>query len=167
MIVVATGTNGKPFDRLLRAVAALQTDEELVVQYGPSSIRCAGATCVETLPFRVYGELVARARVVVTHAGVGSILVALMGGARPVVAPRLSAHGEAVDDHQLELARRLESLGLATVVTDMADLRAAISRGSGESQVALAGGGPALAGDVGGFLREVLSKRRSVAGVRT
>ena len=47
-------------------------------------------------------ELVREARIVVTHAGVGSILLALTNGKRPFVVPRLRAFGETVDDHQLE-----------------------------------------------------------------
>jgi UDP-N-acetylglucosamine transferase subunit ALG13 len=126
VILVATGTNGGSFDRLLVAVAHLQTDEDLVIQHGPSSIRRVGATHLPSLPFPKYVELVARARVVVTHAGVGSILVSLMGGVRPILVPRLARFGEAVDDHQLELAQRLERLGRADAVIDVATLEEAV-----------------------------------------
>jgi UDP-N-acetylglucosamine transferase subunit ALG13 len=118
MIFVTVGTNEARFDRLLRATESLRGDEEIVVQHGPSDVRPAGATCVDYLEFDAMVEHVDRSRVVVTHAGVGSILLALSRGRRPVVVPRRRSFGEAVDDHQVPLARRLAELGLVTVVED-------------------------------------------------
>lgn len=117
MIVVTTGTNGVPFDRLLRAVAQ-PDDEELVVQHGPSRVRPTGARCVEFVPYDELRALVLRARVVITHGGVGSILLALAAGRRPIVVPRLAELGEAVDDHQLHLGRRLSLDGHVLLVED-------------------------------------------------
>ncbi len=71
-------------------------------------------------------ELVRAARVVVTHAGVGTIMVALANGKRPVVMPRLSRFAEAVDDHQLGLARRLSEADFVTLVEDEAGLANAL-----------------------------------------
>jgi UDP-N-acetylglucosamine transferase subunit ALG13 len=119
MIFVTVGTNETRFDRLLRAVEDLgHGGEDVVVQAGASDVRPAGARCVDFLPFDAMVEHVDRARVVVTHAGVGSILLALSRGRRPVVVPRLHRFGEAVDDHQVPLARRLAGRGLVTLVED-------------------------------------------------
>jgi UDP-N-acetylglucosamine transferase subunit ALG13 len=123
MIFVSVGTHEAPFDRLLRAVADLRLDEELVVQHGPSEIRCAGAaTDVDYLSFDQVVELVRRARVVVTHAGVGSVMLALSNGKRPVVMARLRRFDEHVDDHQRELTRKLAEAGLVDPVDDGAAL---------------------------------------------
>lgn len=126
MILVTTGTNAPPFDRLLREVEQLSHHESVVVQHGPSSLRPSGATCVDYVSFDRFVELVRAARVVVTHAGVGSILVALMNGKRPFVVPRVARFGEHVDDHQVELARRLSEIGVVTLVEDPRELEAAI-----------------------------------------
>jgi UDP-N-acetylglucosamine transferase subunit ALG13 len=142
VILVTVGSSTFPFDRLLRAVDALPRDEELVVQHGASGVRPAGARCVEFLPFDDLAALVRQARVVVTHAGVGSILLALSNGRHPVVVPRLRSFGETVDDHQLECARRFGRDGLVTVVEDPALLGAALAAAS--DSVA----GPAEAADV-------------------
>ena len=48
------------------------------------------------------------ADLVITHAGVGSILCARRAGHVPIVVPRQSRYGEHVDDHQVELVRALE-----------------------------------------------------------
>ena len=115
MIFVTTGTC-EPFDRLLEALDGAGLDERLVVQHGESPVRPAGAECVDFLPFDELVEHMRTARVVVTHAGVGSILAALTNGKRPIVVPRLARYGDAVDDHQLELAERLGAEDLVTVV---------------------------------------------------
>lgn len=117
MIFVTVGTNEARFDRLLRAVAALRLDERLVVQHGHSSpLDLPGAELVDFLPFETMVDQIRLARVVVTHAGVGSALVCLANGKRPVVVPRLKAFAEAVDDHQLQLGRRFARAGLVTLV---------------------------------------------------
>jgi UDP-N-acetylglucosamine transferase subunit ALG13 len=129
MIFVSVGTHEAPFDRLLHAVAELRLDEELVVQRGPSEVRCDRATTeFEYLPFDQVVELVRRARVVVTHAGVGSVMLALSHDKRPVVMARLRELGEHVDDHQLELAQRLSEAGLVQLVEDAESLAAALGR---------------------------------------
>lgn len=139
MILVAVGASHLPFDRLLRAVDSLPTGEPLVVQHGPSEVRPAGARCLPFVPLQTLAELVQEARVVVTHAGVGSILLSLANGKRPYVVPRLSAFGETVDDHQLESARRFERGGLVTLVEDPARLRSALAEANGNVALAPAG----------------------------
>jgi UDP-N-acetylglucosamine transferase subunit ALG13 len=53
---------------------------------------------------------------VVCHAGVGSALQAMSVGKAPILVPRLIEHGEHVDDHQEQIAKRLGGLGLAMPV---------------------------------------------------
>jgi UDP-N-acetylglucosamine transferase subunit ALG13 len=53
--------------------------------------------------------------VVVAHAGVGSAIQAMSVGKAPILVPRRIEHGEHVDEHQEQIARRLSGLGLATM----------------------------------------------------
>jgi UDP-N-acetylglucosamine--N-acetylmuramyl-(pentapeptide) pyrophosphoryl-undecaprenol N-acetylglucosamine transferase len=127
MILVTIGTS-EPFDRLLQALEALPQDEEIVLQCGTSS--AAGPSWARRVAYLSADELAAemhRARVVVMHAGVGSIITALEQDRRPVVVPRLRSHGEAVDDHQVALGRRLERLGHVRLVEDLELLPDAIA----------------------------------------
>jgi beta-1,4-N-acetylglucosaminyltransferase len=126
MIFVTVGSSTIPFDRLLRGIDEVSTDERLIVQYGTSTIRPGRADCVDFLNFDEFVELVGGARVVVTHAGVGSLMTALAAGKRPVVVPRRCAFGEAVDDHQVPFARRAGELGLAKLVEEIGTLALAI-----------------------------------------
>lgn len=130
MIFVTVGTNEAHFDRLLHAVDALPGREELIVQHGPSPVRPRRAACVDFVPFDELVQYVRRARVVITHAGVGSIMVCLANGRRPVVMARRHENGEAVDDHQVALARRMADAGLVTVV-DTADALAEVTVADG------------------------------------
>jgi beta-1,4-N-acetylglucosaminyltransferase len=118
MIFVTVGTNEAPFDRLVRAVDRLAGAEEVVAQCGSSSHRPVRAVCVDFLGFEELVELIRQARIVVTHAGAGSVMVALANAKHPVVVPRLRRYREAVDDHQLPFARRLAQRGLVTLVED-------------------------------------------------
>jgi UDP-N-acetylglucosamine transferase subunit ALG13 len=160
MILVAVGASQFPFDRLLHAVEGLPTREPLVVQHGPSEVRPAGARCLSFVPLETLTELVREARVVVTHAGVGSILLALANGKRPYVVPRLSAFGETVDDHQLESARRFEAAGLVRLVEDPGTIGAAIAAANGDVAPAPSGDVP-LVRDLRAYLETAVRRPRS------
>jgi hypothetical protein len=79
------------------------------------------------LSFTEMAEMMQQARCVVAHAGVGSILLAHQLDKRPIVMPRRRKLGEAVDDHQVSLAQRLQAQGLVTVVENVAGLRLALA----------------------------------------
>jgi UDP-N-acetylglucosamine transferase subunit ALG13 len=126
VIFVITGTNGPPFDRLMRAVEAIETDEELLVQVGPSPVRPANANCVGYLSLPETVEKIRQARIVITHCGVGTILTCLGNGKRPLVVPRRAYAGEVADDHQVELGRRLDREGLVVFVAEPAGIADAL-----------------------------------------
>ena len=156
MIFVSVGTHEAPFDRMLRAVADLELDEELVVQHGPSTVCCAGAVEAEYLPFDDVVGYIRQARAVVMHAGVGSIMIALTNGKRPIVMARQAQYGEHVDDHQLELARRLEKNGLVALAEDAASLQAELA-GDATAPVSLSGV-PWLGNELSDYLVEQLGE---------
>jgi UDP-N-acetylglucosamine transferase subunit ALG13 len=137
MIFVTVGTNEARFDRLLATIDGLGAGEELIVQHGPSAIRPAGATAVDFLSFDEMVETMERARIVVTHAGVGSVMTSLLAGKRPIVVPRLHRYGEAVDDHQLPWGRRVAEAGLVVLCEDPADLAQVVASGGGQLDVQL------------------------------
>lgn len=121
MIFVTVGTHHQPFDRLLDAVAALGRDD-VVVQHGHSSAPRGVAEAVPFLPFADIEAKMHAADAVVTHAGVGSILLALRCGHTPIVVPRLRRHGEHVDDHQAELTDALAGRGVVVALDDVTEL---------------------------------------------
>ena len=156
MIFVSVGTHETPFDRLLRAVAGLGLEEDVVVQHGLSAVRCDRATEFDFLPFDSVIEYVRNARAIVTHAGVGSVMLALANGKRPIVMARRHRFGEAVDDHQVELATRLEAAGLVDVVEDGRRLSESLTRSA--RPPAIGSGEPWLGVSLGTYLASQLGE---------
>jgi UDP-N-acetylglucosamine transferase subunit ALG13 len=127
MILVTVGVSNLPFDRLVAAVDGLATEGETVVaQYGAARVRPHRAVCFDYVPFVELQTWVSKARVVVCHAGIGSVALCLSTGMHPVVVPRVKRLGECVDEHQLTFGRRLGELGLATLVEDVSELGRAV-----------------------------------------
>lgn len=125
MIFATCGSSPAPFDRMMRALAALPGDD-LHVQHGPNTPPpCARADAF--VPFGRMVELIEAADAVVSHAGVGSIMCALRAGHVPIVFPRLRRYGETVDDHQAELAEALERRGNVIVVWSPEELADAVA----------------------------------------
>ena len=156
MILVTTGSNGASFDRLLSVVEGFcDGGEKVIVQHGPSSLRPKGATCVDYLPFDELSRLVSDARVVVAHAGVGSILLCFSHGRSPLVVPRLPSFGEVVDDHQLALARRLAEIGAVTCVEDAGELPALVRTQQAGGRHPQVVGRSALAADLRAYVDSV------------
>ena len=124
------------FERFLRALESLP-GEELFVQYGPGEPPANAAHAVPWMTFAEIAEQMERAEHVVSHAGAGTILCAARAGQTPIVFPRLERFGETVDDHQLELARRLAEDGRVIVVESESELVAAVAaapvRGAGST----------------------------------
>lgn len=156
MIFVTLGTQAYPFDRLLKGLDGV--DEELVVQGGASTHRPADSTWFDFVDYPELVELVRSARVVVSHAGVGSIVTAVAEGKRPVVVARLKRFGEAVDDHQLPFARRLAEVGLVEHVEDPAKLAAAVAE-TPPAPPALGSRSP-LAADLRAYLEQLMGYSR-------
>jgi UDP-N-acetylglucosamine--N-acetylmuramyl-(pentapeptide) pyrophosphoryl-undecaprenol N-acetylglucosamine transferase len=120
MIFATCGSSHFGFDRMMEALAALPA-AELEVQHGPSQ----PPPGVVGVPFLPFDDLMARihaADVVVSHAGVGSILCAIRAGHTPLIFPRLKRFRETVDDHQEELAEALSRQGSAIVARSGDDL---------------------------------------------
>jgi len=115
------------FERFLRALEALPPGGELVVQHGPGKPPANATRAVPWMTFAEIVEHMERAAHVVSHAGAGTILCASGVGQVPIVFPRLQRFGETVDDHQVELARRLAEDGHLVVVESPAELVEAVA----------------------------------------
>ena len=113
MIFATCGSSHFGFDRMMEALAALPA-EELEVQHGPAQPP-PGAIGIPFLPFDDVMAKIQAADIVVSHAGVGSILCTIRAGHTPVIFPRLKRFRETVDDHQEELAEALARQGSAIV----------------------------------------------------
>lgn len=115
-MLVTLGTERFPFPRALKSVAEVGQGAEISWQTGHTAVDVPlPGTQHQWWSAHELGAAARAVDVVITHAGVGSILLALRAGRRPVLLPRLADLGEHVDNHQVELARQLRDRGLAIV----------------------------------------------------
>ncbi len=134
-VVITIGTLDFSFQRLLdRLKSILPAQVDVVVQAGPDSSRVnwPGARVEAMMAPDELGRLMEQADVVVTHAGIGSALMAFEAGKSPVLVPRMKNHGEHVDDHQTQIARQFAERGLAVMAdastVDLDSFSAALGR---------------------------------------
>ena len=86
------------------------------------NLQCHYGTEDHSTPREEVEAIQREARVVVAHAGIGSVIDALKAGRSLVVVPRLRRFGEHNNDHQLDLARAVERRAWGRVVTDIDEL---------------------------------------------
>ncbi|MFR9629245.1 MAG: glycosyltransferase [Rikenellaceae bacterium] len=124
MIFVTTGTQA-PFDRFLKMVDELagDFDEEVVAQAITSDYEPQNLKMVGFIPPDEFNRIFAEARIVIAHAGMGTIISALTGNKPIIVVPRLAYLGEHRNEHQMVTAMRMNELGYVHVVYDKKQLR--------------------------------------------
>ncbi len=113
MIFFTLGTERYGFPRLVQAAemtASRFPDEEIFVQLGHHTEPPAGCRWERFIPFDELRDTLRSARVVVSHAGAGTILTCNALGRVPIVMPREHRRGEHLDNHQDQLARRMSEL---------------------------------------------------------
>jgi UDP-N-acetylglucosamine transferase subunit ALG13 len=160
MIFVTVGTSNLPFDRLVAVCDELAAQERTIVQRGCSAVEVRRAVCLDFVPFHMLHEYVRVARVVVTHGGAGSILLALHEQKHAYIVPRLRRYGEAVDDHQSTLVDELERRGLVTVVRDPRQLVHEIAKPVASPALATHAGEDDLVDDLRRYLATELGRAR-------
>lgn len=118
MIFVTVGNSNIGFERLIKAMDTLtpKLPYEVIMQIGSSSYIPINAKWFRYSDYETMLEYFKNAKVIITHAGAGTILDILMLGKKPIVVPRLKKFGEHIDDHQLEIVRALEERGLVIPV---------------------------------------------------
>lgn len=124
LIFVAVGTQ-LPFDRLVHAVDAWAHErgrDDVFAQVGPTKAPPRWIRSVAFMPPREFEEAVKASTCIVAHAGMGTILSALMYGKLVVVMPRLARLREQRNDHQLATTRRLAERGLVHAAHDAVEL---------------------------------------------
>jgi beta-1,4-N-acetylglucosaminyltransferase len=121
MILVMVGMHTQSFDRLVRAADEVASfiDEPMVIQRGISQYKPAFSRYFDFASETQIQELLSEARIVISHSGAGSVLIALQADKPLIVVPRLKCFNEVFDDHQLELAETLAQQDRVVAVTDL------------------------------------------------
>lgn len=126
MIFVTVGTHEQSFIRLIKKIDELKEkkiiDEDVFIQKGFTDYKPKYCQCRDMISFQEMNKLAYNARIIITHGGPGSIMLAWQYNKIPIVVPRNPEYGEHVDEHQILFAKRLEKLKKIIAVYDINDL---------------------------------------------
>ena len=123
MILVTVGTQ-LPFPRLIHHLDRLAPGlgRPILAQIGADPDPPRHMDYCSQMPPSQFDEAFGQAEVVVSHAGIGTLLWARRHGKPLIIVPRRVALGEHRNDHQMATARQLEGLPGVHVAYEMETL---------------------------------------------
>lgn len=126
LIFLTVGNWHKGFDRLVKAVDELKAagiiTEEVIAQIGPGKYRPTNLEAIDYCSPEEFVRNINKARIIIAHAGMGTIAQATRLKKAVVVVPRKAELGEHFDDHQFATARQFEAEGWIIVAYEVPDL---------------------------------------------
>jgi beta-1,4-N-acetylglucosaminyltransferase len=113
MIFVTVGNHFQGFERLLRKVdeVAPRIPHEIVIQKGYSKYVPANTKYFDFVPLDEAMEYLEKSQLVISHAGIGTIILCKEYGVPLIIFPRRKKYGEHGTDHQVEIVRAIEERG--------------------------------------------------------
>jgi len=115
MILVVLGTWDMPFGRPLREIERCASEgllpEPIVVQSGNTAYTSQRLRLVPFFDREELERLYDQASLVISQAGVGSVMLGLRSHKKVIAIARRAALGEHIDDHQLEILEVFSVVG--------------------------------------------------------
>ena len=129
MIFVTVGT-ARDFSRLIKKIDKIagKISEKIIIQRGKTKHKPKNCEYFSFVSREEFLEYIKGADVVITHGGVGSIINSLKYGKPTIVVPRRKKYNEHRNDHQMDIARELESEGKALACYDVENLEKKIRK---------------------------------------
>lgn len=131
MIFVTVGSQ-LPFDRLIQAVDLWAENNTsampIFAQIGVSNYKPKHFEFCQTMTPNEYQSYLEKADLVVSHAGMGTIISALELGKTLLLMPRLANQSEHRNDHQLATAKHFSHFANITIVNNETELPAALDK---------------------------------------
>lgn len=122
MILVTLGTQDKEFTRLLEAIdreiEKKNIKEKVIVQAGYTKYESKNMEIFDLIPEEKLEELVKKCNILITHGGVGSILMGIKQNKPIIAAARLKRYKEHTNDHQKQIIKEFESRGYILELRD-------------------------------------------------
>lgn len=126
MIFITLGSQKFQFNRILKKIDELiEKDiikEEVFAQIGYSDYRPINYKYEDFLDREKFSKLMKSSTLVITHGGTGAIITAVKAGKKVIAVPRLAQYGEHVDDHQLQLLKQFDGMGIILPCYDIEEL---------------------------------------------
>ncbi len=129
-IFVTVGNSKKNFSRLLHEIVKLRPYlcGAVVVQHGHTLFDFEGFTSYSFLDEKEFLFYIKESDLIISHAGVGTIISAHNLNKNIIIVPRQLKYKEHINDHQMELAKYIESNGLGSVVYEIDRLKNFITK---------------------------------------
>jgi len=112
-VIFVTVGSTEPFDRLVKTIdqwaQTRRTGAEVSIQLGNGAYKPKACQYVRFLAPTDYMRYFARSQLIISHAGIGTIITALEAHKRIIVLPRLLERGELLSEHQLATVRHLNN----------------------------------------------------------
>lgn len=132
MILVLLGTQNNQFTRLLQEIEKCIENgiinQKVVVQAGFTKFESDKMNIFDLKPKEMIDNLVDEANYIITHGGVGSILMAIKKQKKVIAVPRLSEYNEHVNNHQRQIVEIFNDKGYIIGIQNMEDLSEAIKQ---------------------------------------
>lgn len=123
MIFVTVGTHEEGLDRLIKEIDRLKEHgiikEQVFIQKGYSKYIPKFCDYKDMIDIEEMNRLAEESRIIITHGGPGSIMLAFQNNKIPVVIPRQKCFNEHVDDHQVLFTQHLEKEGKIFAIYDI------------------------------------------------
>lgn len=128
MIFVTVGTHEQPFNRLVRyidkMVESKLINEEVIIQTGYSTYKPKYCIWKKFFSFNDMRKNIEEARIVITHGGPSSFIMALQVGKTPIVVPRKMEFNEHINNHQVDFSKIVaKRMGMIIVVEEIEKLQ--------------------------------------------
>lgn len=127
-IFIVVGTQ-EPFDRMIKAIdewAAMHSGYSIFAQVSKAQYQPKSFQFTDFITPELFDARFNEADLIISHAGMGTIISALASGKPIIVMPRLAANHEHRNDHQLATAKSFEKLGFVKAVYNDQDMHEAL-----------------------------------------
>lgn len=123
MIFITTGTQ-EPFDRLIKVIDTIAHDlkDEIIAQSFTGRYQPKNFSINKFYTPAEFDDIFKRARLIVSHAGMGNIINALTIEKPILVMPRKKDLGEHRNNHQIATVKKFKELGYIYIANDEKEL---------------------------------------------
>ncbi len=127
-IFIMFGTQDKSFSRFFEVLKKSKFihENEVIIQSGYTEGQIEGVYIQNYFSEQEIQEHINSADIIITHAGIGSIINCLKQKKRIIVVPRLAKYKEQSNDHQLQIMEKYSSQGYIYPVYNLIEIDEAV-----------------------------------------
>ncbi|MBS6373909.1 MAG: hypothetical protein KH431_04775 [Erysipelotrichaceae bacterium] len=126
MIFVTLGTQDKSFHRLLEMIDKMIDlgiiNDEIIVQAGSTKYESNYMQIFDFIDMDAFSKFVADCDLMITHAGVGTIINGINHGKKIMAVARREKYGEHENDHQVEITTKFSHMGYIVGCLDVNEM---------------------------------------------